>query len=354
MTRDQLISFFFIALLVFVIYQIFEIFAPFTRAIFWAAILAFGFYPFYEKLRQKLKTHDILAAFLMTVVICLIVIPPLVILIVNITGQAIDLYQSATDYVKTGQLQTLIDNVRSVSFIRKIEEGLFQWDIVKQSTETWILNTTRTLGNFTATQVGMLTKNLFFVFLNMLFMLVLVFIFLKDGHKIYLFIQNMAPLEAHTKKAVFSQISETFTAVIRGQLLTSLVQALFAGTFFWLLGLPIPILLALATFLTSLIPVIGASGVWVPLVIYLVLMHAYTKAVILFVLGVSVISVIDNLLKPAIIGEKTKLPYFLLLFGILGGIQVYGIMGIFLAPVVLSLFFALVKIYQEKYLSLRA
>jgi predicted PurR-regulated permease PerM len=74
------------------------------------------------------------------------------------------------------------------------------------------------------------------------------------------------------------------------------------------------------------------------------------KAVILFVFGAFVISVIDNVMKPALIGEKTRLPYFLLFFGILGGLKLYGLMGIFIAPVVLSLFFALVKIYQEKFL----
>jgi predicted PurR-regulated permease PerM len=82
----------------------------------------------------------------------------------------------------------------------------------------------------------------------------------------------------------------------------------------------------------------------------LITLGRHGKAAILFIFGALVISLIDNLMKPALIGERTRLPYFLLFFGIFGGIKLYGLMGIFIAPVVLSLFFALVKIYQEKYL----
>jgi predicted PurR-regulated permease PerM len=78
-------------------------------------------------------------------------------------------------------------------------------------------------------------------------------------------------------------------------------------------------------------------------------MHSYGKAIILAVMGCFVISLLDNIMKPAIIGKKTKLPYFLLFFGIMGGMKLYGLMGIFLAPVILSLFFALIKIYRTKY-----
>ena len=177
----------------------------------------------------------------------------------------------------------------------------------------------------------------------------LTFIFFKHGEKIYNFIYEIAPFEKETKKALFKQINETFVAVIRGQLLTSVTQAAVAGILFTALGVPIPLFFTFLIFLTSLIPILGAASVWLPIVIYLALTHLYTKAIILFVVGCFGISLLDNIMKPAIIGEKTKLPYFLLFFGIMGGMKFYGLMGIFRAPVVLSIFFALIKIYREKY-----
>ncbi len=350
MTRDQFISLFFIALLIFVVYEIFLIFGPFFHSIFWAAILAFGFYPLYDRLKKALKTHEIIAALLMTVLIFLIVIPPVVLLIINITGQAIDLYQIVSSYVQSGELEKMIDDIRAVPFIQSLEKQIGQWEPLNQNISTWMLNAARNIGNFIATQVGLLTKNLFFVILNVFLVAILLFIFLKDGGKIYQFIYDIAPLEKETKKSVFGQINETFSAVIRGQLLTSLTQAILAGNIFWILGIPASILFGMATFLAALIPVAGPSMIWLPLTIYLFIQQAYVKAVILFLFGLLVISLIDNFMKPILIGEKTKLPYFLLFFGILGGIKLYGLMGIFLAPVILSVFFALVKIYQEKYI----
>lgn len=350
MTRDQFISLFFIALLLFVVYQIFLILSPFFRAIFWSSILAFGFYPIYAQLKRRLKKNETLAALIMTFFIFLVVIPPVVLLVINLTAQAIELYQSSSAYIREGNLEKLIGQIQANAWVQKIQSHYFQWEPLKENAREWILTTTRSIGNFTASQAAIITKNVLLFVLNTLFMVFLLFIFLKDGEKIYRFIYQIAPLEEKNKKSLFSHINETFSAVIRGQLLTSLTQAVVAGMVFWVLGLPIPILFAALTFLAALIPVVGTSAVWLPLVIYLCTLHLYGKAVILFILGVFVISLIDNIMKPALIGEKTKLPYFLLFFGILGGIRIYGLMGIFIAPVILSLFFALIKIYEEKFL----
>ncbi len=351
MTRDQFISFFFVGLLVFVVYQIFKIFSPFADAIFWSATLAFAFYPLYQKLRSKLKPNETLAALLMTAAIFLLVVPPVVILIVNITAQTIELYQHASVYVQEGGPERLIEQIRSLSLVQRVENQVFQWEPLKESSKDWILNTAKSLGNFAAGQAGTVTKNFFLVSLNVFLMTFLLFVFLKDGGKIYRFIYEITPMEEKNKRSMFRQVNDTFSAVIRGQMLTSLTQALVAGMVFWFLKIPLPLLFAAVTFLAALIPVSGASTVWLPLALYLFAIQEKAKAITLFIFGLLVISLIDNVMKPALIGEKTRLPYFLLFFGILGGLKLYGLMGIFIAPVVLSLFFILVKISQEKYSS---
>jgi predicted PurR-regulated permease PerM len=350
MTKEQFLSLFLISLLAFIISQIFHIFAPFAQALFWSAILAFAFFPLHDKLRKLLKWREGLTAILSTLLVFLIVLPPLVILIVNITTQAIELYQLATNYVRGGHLEKLIEHIRNISYIHKIETHVFEWEPLKQNITEWLLTSTRNIGNLAAVKVGIITKNLIYILLNLVLMMVLTFVFLKDGEKMYNYIYQIAPIDEKNKASVFSQITGTFTAVIRGQVLTALTQAVLAGTIFWILQLPLPILFGMLTFLTSMVPVFGAVMIWGGLVIYLFLLNAYVKACILLFFGIFVISLIDNIMKPAIIGERTKLPYFLLFFGILGGLKFYGIMGIFLAPLVLSLFFSLVKIYRQKYI----
>ena len=350
MKREQFISFFFIAVLGFIIYEVFCIFAPFFTAIFWAAILTYAFYPVYTRLKMKFPKRNNSIALLMTIAVFLVVVPPLILVLINMTTQIIEFSQWGYGYIRGGNLEKLIAQVRGLPWFQNVQTHVFASQTVRDSLSSWLLTATRTVGNLAASEAGTFTKNIFFVLLNVFFMSFLTFIFFKHGERIYNFTYEIAPFEKETKKALFKQIHETFIAVIRGQLLTSVTQAAVAGIFFASLGVPLPLFFTFLIFLTSLIPVLGAASVWLPIVVYLFLMHLYTKAIILFVAGCFGISLIDNFMKPAIIGERTKLPYFLLFFGIMGGMKLFGLMGIFLAPVVLSLFFALIEIYREKYI----
>lgn len=346
MKKEQFVSLFFIVLLVFVVFQVFLIFSPFFKAIFWSAILAFAFHPVYFQLR-KMMGNATISALLMTAIIFLLVIPPVIFLLLNIVQQTIDLYQAASDYVRQGGIEKLIEHLRTTQPFISIQEKLIAWEPVTQQASGWLLNTAKSLGNYAAGQTANITKNILVIFMNVSFMAFFIFVFLRDGEKIYNYIYQIAPLEEKNKHQIAVRVSESFSAVIRGQLLTALVQATLAGFIFWILGIPVPLLFAILTFFMSLIPVVGAGSIWIPWVIYLFVSHQTAKAVTLLIFGGLVISLADNVLKPALIGEKTRLPYVLLFFGILGGLAVYGFVGVFLAPVILTLFFTLVKIYQE-------
>ena len=229
MTRTQIVTFFFLALLVFVLYQTVLLFSPFFNAMFGSVILAFAFYPLYVRLLERIPKPTWVPALLMTLFIILLVAPPCIALIVNLANQAIEVYQSITNYIRDGNLEKLIDHIRAIPFIQKVETRLFQWDPLKENTADWIINTSRNLANFSIAQAGVFTKNIFLISLNAIMMCFFVFIFLKDGAKIYDFIYQIAPLEEPNKGLIFTKIHETFSAVIRGQLLTSLVQAVIAG-----------------------------------------------------------------------------------------------------------------------------
>ncbi|OQA58160.1 MAG: putative inner membrane protein [Candidatus Omnitrophica bacterium ADurb.Bin277] len=350
MKREHFISIFFLTALIFIIYLVVRIFSPFVSAMFWSAVLAFAIYPAYALIRKKFPGHDTLTAAVMTFLVFVLIIVPFVLIIINVTVQAIEACQWIYDYVRQGKLEALIETARSTSWIQKIETKIIQWDLLKQHVSSWLINLAKNAGSYTASQVGTFTKNIFFFLLNFFFMFFLTFVFFKHGERIYEFVYQVAPFEKETKDAVFQQINDTFTAVIRGQILTSLAQAIVAGITFWALGIPVPLLFASLVFLVSLIPVLGAASIWVPLAIFLAISQSYTQAIILFAVGALGISLLDNIIKPAIIGERTKLSYFLLFFGIMGGLKLFGLMGIFLAPVVLSVFFALTRIYRRQYL----
>jgi predicted PurR-regulated permease PerM len=349
MTRQGLFSIFFIALLLLITSQIFVIFAPFFQPIFWAAILAFTFYPVFEALKRFFKDRRGPAAFLTTLLILSLALPFAAFVVVKFAEQALEFLHFVSEAVNEGRIEGWIGQLRAHPWIQQIEKKALSLHGVDEMFREWISKLSQHAGTFTVQTAGSITKNILLFQAGFFLTIFLVFFFLRDGHGIIKFIYTITPLEDSEKKVIFRQITETFAAVIRGQILTAFVQGLLAGTIFYFLGLPVPVLIGAITFLASLVPFLGATGVWLPFVVYLFFSQQNIKAVILLLLGVFVISLVDNFLKPALIGEKTKLPYLLLFLGIMGGLIVYGFLGIFLAPVVMTLFFALIKIYQEKY-----
>ena len=353
MTRDRLVSIFFIALLLFIFYQVGLIFSAFFEPIFWAGVLAFVFYPVFQKLKKTIGGHETLSALLTVLLIILTVVPFVSILVVYLVSEAVKFYDFFWGVIEGGRLKQLIDQIQLSPIMRRLESHQTLANFIHRNSHAWVINAAKILSHFTAKEAAALTKNILLFALNFLLTLFLSFFFLRDGHKIVHFFYEITPLEERDKKHIFKQISDTFAAVLHGQLMTAIAQALTAGIIFWSLALPLPIFFAAITFLSAFLPVMGASLVWLSFVIYLLALQQYTKAIILFFLGTFIISLVDNLLKPLFIGEKTKLPYMVLFLGILGGLELYGFVGIFLAPTLISLFFVLIKIYREKFFDLK-
>ncbi len=351
MQKEQIVSYFFVGLFLFVLYQIIRIFSPFFPAISWAAILAFAFYPLYQKILKTTKLNSSVASFLMTCLVVLIVVIPSAIVLISLMREAIDLYYHVSDYITSGKMEQFILQIRETARSEWTQRFWLTWDPLQQEISNTLLQAAKGMGNFAALQLAAFTKNLLIWIINLIFIAFLLFFFFKDGKAIYNFIYQLIPMAHKNKEALSKRINETFAAVIRGQFVTCIIQASVAGFMFWILALPLPFFLAFLTFITCLIPVTGAATVWVPVVIYLFIIHEIGKAVALLIVGIFVISLSDNFLKPILIGERTQLSVPFLFLGILGGVKIYGMIGLFLGPIILSLFFVLTQIYREEYQS---
>src|SRR3989338_3819529 len=298
MTKEKLISFFFLALLLVIAYQVFYIFSPFFEPIFWSSVLAFMFYPIYRKLLSFHKNRETPAALLTVVLMILTVVPILAILIAHLVIETAKFYDFFWAYVRDGKFSELMRQLQNSSIAEKIRSHHTIASFIKNNLMEWVLAAMKALGNTVVANATLLTKNIFFFSLNFLLMIFLMFFLLKDGHKIYHFVYEITPLDDSDKGPIFKQITDTFAAVIHGQVLTAIAQALTAGVVFWSLGLPLPILSATATFFCAFIPLLGASIIWGGFVIHLLLLQNFSQALILFALGFFGISMIDNLLKP--------------------------------------------------------
>ena len=349
MNRKHLISLFFIVLLLYILFNVIYILSPFLNPIFWASMITFAFYPFYQQVLKRIA-NTTLSSLVVTLVVFLAAAPLAILCILVAIKEVVHFYEWLSQFIQSGGAERFLQGLREISLIKRLEEmKLIQWDTLKTQLEDIAINSAGSIGNFVLKNATILTKNVITGLFNFLLTFFLIFFLLRDGDKVVRFIREITPLDEETKDEIFHQLSETFSATLRGQILTSLAQAAVLGLVFWILRLPLPGLFAGIAFLASMIPLVGVSSVWVPFCIYLFIGQEYVRATALLALGALVISGIDNVLKPLVIGQKTKLPYSLLFIGILGGIQVYGVMGVFLAPAMLTLFFVLIRIFQRKF-----
>ncbi len=352
MNRKQIISVFFLALLLYILSNVLFILSPFLQPIFWGSLLAFAFYPIHIKIAKRLHRTPGFAALFSTLLILLSFVPLVILIAVLAVREAGHLYEWLTHWVENGGGEAFFQKLSALPIIRRITSLHWVQNIdLKGQFEDWILNSAGSIGNFAVKHATLLTKNIISGVINFFLTFFLLFFFLRDGKKVTDFIYEITPLDEESKTEIFKQLSDTFSATIRGQLFTGLAQATILGFIFWVLGLPLPIFFAAITFMAAMIPVFGAATVWVPFVAYLFLTQDFGRGMALLLSGVFGISGIDNILKPLLIGHKTKLPYSLLFLGILGGLQVYGFIGVFLAPVILSLFFVLVRIFQKRFIT---
>ncbi len=349
MIRDKVVLAFFFALFLFVCYQLVLIFSPFLKTMFWAVTIALILFPLHTQVTKLVKNKASLAAFVTTSLLVLVALPLGVLVVFTMARQALELYDVARDYVSGNGLTSFLEWIRSFEPLRGLEEHMGRSAYLQEKLSNLILSSAKSVGSFATAQMAGIGKNILLLLIQVMLCIFFLFFIFRDGPRFYGFIYDIVPMEEKHKKVVFQKVNDTFSAVLRGQFLTAFVQGVLAGTVYFFLGLPLPFLLGFFTFLTAMVPIVGAGSVWIPLDIYLFATHAQAKGIVLLIVGVFGISLVDNFLRPLLIGKKAKLPTLFLFLGLIGGLRLYGVLGLFVGPVILSVFFALVKIYQEEY-----
>jgi predicted PurR-regulated permease PerM len=180
-------------------------------------------------------------------------------------------------------------------------------------------------------------------------MLYLLFFVLRDGDEILEQIIRALPLGDQRERALFAKFAEMARAVIKGTLIVGLVQGTLGGLMFWTLGISGAVFWGMVMVLLSVLPLIGASIIWVPAAIFLAVGGAYGKAVIMVIVGAVVIGLADNVLRPLLVGRDTKMPDYLVLLSTLGGLTLFGLSGFVIGPIIASLFLAVWAMFQEEF-----
>jgi predicted PurR-regulated permease PerM len=193
-----------------------------------------------------------------------------------------------------------------------------------------------------------LLKNVFISLFNLLLMLVILFFIYRDGRRLQEQFWAVIPLPGADKKVLKENLSQVLTAGVLGILGTCIIQGFLGGIGFWIGGLPSPVLFGSLMAISALIPFVGTALFWVPGGIYLLLAGKTAKGIFLLAWGVLVVGSADNIIRPLLIGGRADLPVSLMALGAIGGFAAFGLMGVVIGPVLISLSLVLFAMYKAR------
>ncbi len=319
--------------------------APMYGAVLWGVVFAILFAGMHRRVLKTIRRPNI-AALATLFIILVIVILPLTILTISVVSEAsevvekvqsgdIDLGKKATKIFDSmppwanGWLQRFgLSNVSDLK--TRFAEGISK---VSQVVVVQVIN------------IGQGTFN---VLLTLFVMLYLLFFLLRDGPELQAEIKRRIPLRKDDKDHLFEQIVVVTRATIKGNMVVSLLQGALGGLIFWILGIQGALLWGALMAVLSLLPAVGAALVWLPVAIYLLSTGSVGKGMVLLVFGVVVISLVDNVVRPILVGKDTKMPDYVVLISTLGGIAVFGINGFVIGPLIAALFISVWETYGKR------
>lgn len=345
LTRSPLFAVVFFGLFLFFLYQMGRILMVFISPLLWAAILTMTLYPLQHRIIARLKHRQGLAAGIMTLISLLLVIGPAVALLFILATQAGDLYNGMSDFVQSGKLTEAWAAING-SFLDKIPLSpvLSGVDI-----KGMVVKGISDLSSGLAAQLGGVLRNSMIFAINIVIMLIALFFFFRDGKSYFQAFIDLLPFTKQQKEEITGKFIDTFSAVINGVFLVALLQGAMTGIGFALFGIPHAVFWGFLAALLALLPVGGAALIWLPGSAFLYLTGSVLSGVLLGAWGLLLVSLPDNFLKPLLIGRKAKIPAFILFISLLGGLQVYGFLGLLFGPLVVTLLTAFVQIYREEY-----
>ncbi len=331
--KKSLPQFFFLLVVIIVTAAFFGLIGGFMMAIFWAIVFAILFYGRYEKFLNRFKNKPNLSAALTVLYILLIVIIPLTIVAFAVIDEAGNVYEQFQDNDLSIQEQITdiqeaipIDN----SLLRKF--GL-NAEKIRTNVTTLVTTGTKAL----AGQALTFTQNIFGFVVNFFLMLYILFFFLRDGKRLIQELIWVIPIGDKQELQLLQRFESVARATVKGSLLVAMAQGVMGGILFALVGIEAAFLWGVFMVLASLLPV-GSALIWGPWAIVMFWQGEFGRGMALLIVGACFIGLIDNILRPRLVGQDTKMPDYLVLLSTLGGLTWFGLSGFVIGPIIAALF----------------
>jgi predicted PurR-regulated permease PerM len=282
-------------------------------------------------------------------VLALVVIP-ISMMGVLLAQEASAAEETIREWIASGAVHSVLEQLSRWPIIGGLLQQVMGGALLTpESLDQGLLSAATFLTSFFLDQVGDLLKNAFLLVTDFFLMLFALFFLFKDGKQWLACLQDVIPLETSHKQRIVDRMDQTVRAVVKGIGVTAIVQGLLAGLAYVALGVPFPVVLTAVTVILAPLPFGGTALVWGPIVLYFFSVGPFWKALAMLGWGIGVVSMIDQFLRPWLIGQAVQIPVLFLVFSVLGGLALYGLIGLFVGPVLVSLLMTSIQIYREDY-----
>lgn len=342
-------------LIVLLLYLLYRLMSPFLVGIGWAIVLAVTTYPLYRRLRRSLRGREALSTGIMILAVTILLVGPTIGFVGLLGKQSVRTYNVLERIGQEGgAVRFLQERLAPYETNRVIGpwvvKGRAYLEGAKADGETPVTSAAKKaiaaiLGLFTAA-----LSNFLSFLLHLSVMLITLGIFYLKGEFLFGEVRSLLPLPEAKKEALFRRMDQVMKAVIRGIVLTWAVQGVLGGIGFWITGLPSPVVFGVLTAFSAIVPVVGTTLVWGPGVLYLILAGKTAAGVGLLVWGAIVVGRVDAILLPLLIGGKVEIPLSLILVGVVGGVFAFGLLGLVIGPLLLSVTLFFLELYRGKLL----
>lgn len=318
---------------------------PFYGAVLWAVILAIVFNPLQRRLVARFRGHRTLAALCSVLVCVLIAILPSAVIVASLVSQGATLVQlvQGGEFTPPASLAELFAELPPWVLGALEGVGVGDFEALRDRVSQAILAATQ----FLAGQAVSVGQNTLRFVASLGIMLYVLFFLFRDGPSIGRAIRSSMPLSEEHTRQLTAKFAAVVRATVKGNVIIAALQGAVGGVAFWILGIPGALLWGVTMSFLSMVPAVGAALVWAPVAGYLLIVGDVVRGGALVFVGVAIIGLIDNLLRPPLVGKDTRLPDYVVLVSTLGGISLFGINGFVLGPLVAALFVACWTLFRD-------
>jgi predicted PurR-regulated permease PerM len=342
----NIILWFFLAIFLVSAFLLGRLFWPFISVIILAAVVTSIFKPVYVLLHRKMR--PLFASLLTCTLIFFILFIPTVFFVGILSKEAYGLYLMGKGAVISDQTKQILESSKILDKINLIL-STFHIQITGEELNKGVSELGKIVGLFLYQQASSIASNILKFFVYFFFMLLIIYYLLMDGDKLISFIVDLSPLPKDQDEKLIQKFKDMAGAVLIGNGLGGLIQGIAGGTVFYLFGLKSSFLWGVIMGFLAFLPIIGIGVVFIPAAIYL-FFKGRIAAGIFFIVFYLILSVsVDNLLKPKLVGRRVKMHTLLVFFSIIGGLNLFGILGIIYGPLITTAFITLTDIYYTSY-----